>query len=418
MMKRLRRSPYLILVLLTAVSTAGGTQDAPPDELYRQGVAFLEDDDWESAISRFEAVLQAEPEHIPSLFNLAVARAASGEGRRAMDTYRRLLGLDDSVFEARMNLALLLDKEGRAVEALEQAAAGVRLRPGDALAALYRAELLDRLGRIEEAAGAYRDVIDLDPARPVPHERLGALYRRAGRDDQAYESLLEAARLGSGEVSVHVFLGDIAVEREALEEARDHYRRALERAGEDRDVRLRMGLVLSDLGDYAGAIAYLEELEGTRPVLAEAYLLSGRPDAAREAYQSLVREEPDEPDHWYGLARSYYDMQMIRDALEPLARVVRLDPGRESAWGMMGAIYHQLEDFESAVTALDRRIDLLPDDAQSHFMLAVAFDNLQNFESALLHYNKFLELDDGSNDARTFQVQQRAESLQKVLDQD
>jgi hypothetical protein len=45
--------------------------------------------------------------------------------------------------------------------------------------------------------------------------------------------------------------------------------------------------------------------------------------------------------------------------------------------------------------------------------MATSYDKLGNVPQALVNYNKFLELDDGSNDARSFQARQRAKTLER-----
>ena len=63
---------------------------------------------------------------------------------------------------------------------------------------------------------------------------------------------------------------------------------------------------------------------------------------------------------------------------------------------------------EDAVRAIKVEFEALP-----HFVLATCLDNLGNAKDAIVQYNKFLELDDRSNDARSFQARQRARTLER-----
>ena len=407
----------LILTVLACFPAGGAAQGVPPEQLYSEGTAFLERGNWAEAASRFEAVLEVEPDHIPSWFSLAVALEGSGDGPRAIEAYREVLARDDQLFEARMNLAILLHQAGDAAGALEQASHGALLRPGDPVPVLYGAELLDQLGQIEEAEQAYRAVIALDSRLPAPHRRLGSLYRRTGRADAAYDAFLEAARLGAGESSVFVSLGDIAVEQERFAAARDHYRMALGLEPDDPEIGMRLALVFHELGAYSEAIAILTGLGNQEPVLAETYLAAGRFDEAANLYEALVASEPGNVDYWLGLGRAYYELGRLPEAIRTLERAVGMAPDHAEAWAMLAGSYYQQDDFENAAAMLLKRLELLPDDAHSHFLLATALDRMQNAEQALLHYNRFLELDDGTDDVRTFQVRQRAELLERLLDE-
>jgi Flp pilus assembly protein TadD len=81
----------------------------------------------------------------------------------------------------------------------------------------------------------------------------------------------------------------------------------------------------------------------------------------------------------------------------------------------MGAIFYAQEDWPHAAQALTRVTELRPREALGHFVLATCLDKLGNAKDALVQYNKFLELDDGSNDTRSFQARERARTLERRL---
>ena len=64
---------------------------------------------------------------------------------------------------------------------------------------------------------------------------------------------------------------------------------------------------------------------------------------------------------------------------------------------------------------MSRVVELKPMDALAHFVFATCLDNLGNAKEAIVQYNKFLGLDDGSSDARSFQARQRAKTLERRL---
>ena len=95
--------------------------------------------------------------------------------------------------------------------------------------------------------------------------------------------------------------------------------------------------------------------------------------------------------------------------------VLRLQPDSFEAYGTIGSIFYAQQDWQRAAIALTRVVDLRPREAVPHFILATCLDNLGNAKEALVHYNKFLEFDDGSNDTRSFQARQRAQTLDRRL---
>ena len=94
-------------------------------------------------ITKLETILAEDPAHIPSRFNLAVCFTRTAQANRAIDAYREILAQDEAVFEAQMNLAILLSEEDSPEEALKEFARAAELHPSDAILVLYQAQLLD-----------------------------------------------------------------------------------------------------------------------------------------------------------------------------------------------------------------------------------------------------------------------------------
>ena len=397
------------------------TAPNPLELLYEDAMVAMEAEEWDEAISKLEAVLQEDPSHVGSRFNLAVAFDEAGQTDNALEAYRTLLAGDATVFEARMNLAILLNETGRPEDAIDEFAKAADLRPDDPVPALYRAQSLDQTNRTDETIAAYRRVLEIDPDLVEPHERLGFIYRDTNEGDQAVDELLAAERLGSTTPAVFVALGDIESERENLDAARTHYERADQLLPGDIDIGLRLALVLREQGEASGAIAILENLEegpgGLDSILAEAYMENEMYAEAAEAFERLSRQNPETSDYWYMLGRAYLEIDMEDLAEAALHQAMSIDPKRLEGWGSLAAIYLSREDWQNAGITLLQYVTLEPDHADSHFGLALCYDNLGQFDQALVHYNRFMELDDGSDDARSFQVRQRAESLERYLNE-
>ena len=403
----------LLLILVT--QTAAVEVPNPLEELYAEAIVAMEAGDWTEAISKFEAILLEDPSHLSSRFNLAVSLSEDGQTDRALTTYRAIIAADPTVFEARMNLAILLHENGMSEDAIREFSDAAFQRPEDPLPALYRAQLLDESDRKDEAIQAYLVVLDIEPELVEAHERLGFIYRDMDDSDQAIRELLAAIRLGSMAPAVFVAAGDIESDRENLGTAREYYERAAELAPGDTDIRLRLARVLRNQEQLSEAISILEELDDTDPALAEAYMANAMYEEAAAVFERLTQQNPGISDYWYMLGRAYYQMEISEQAELALRRAMNIEPERVEGWGTLAAIYLEREDWQNAGVMLLQYVTLEPDHAPSHFAVALCFDNLGDFERALVHYNRFVELDDGSDDVRSFQVRQRVESLERYL---
>ncbi len=402
------------LLLLVFLSQAP-TQLPPLELMYEEAMASMESARWGEAIEKLEAILVEEPSHIPTRFNLAISLSRSGETGRAIKVYRQTLERDETLFEARMNLAILLHQDGNQPLAVVEFARAAMLRPEDPVPTLYRARTLDELGKDTEAERAYLEVLEIAPNMTDVYRGMGFLYLRMDRPDDAYKALMKTLALGGQTPAVLVALGDMDVGAENLTSAKAHFELAAGMANDDADIKLRLALVLRDLEDYGSAIDLFRQLPDHQAELAEAYYASDRFAEAVPIYESLIVGNPDSADHWFQLGRSYYGMELRDEAIGPLQKSLTLDPTRVAAWGTLAAIHYRYEDWVNAGTMFLKYLELRPDHAPSHFALATCFDKLEDWDRALLHYNKFTELDDGSDDVRSFQVRQRVKALKKRL---
>jgi tetratricopeptide (TPR) repeat protein len=216
---------------------------------------------------------------------------------------------------------------------------------GDALwrvAALRRAEMLDRLDRIAEAEAALRQVAQADPAAPQPMLRLGEMLRKRNRFADAvgaYDSAIERIGTPDRDDWVVFYARGISNERAGhwpraeadfqkalglapeqpyvlnylaytwvekgtnLAEARRMLERAVELRPNDGNIVDSLGWALFKLGDVPGAVRWLEravELEPRNSVindhLGDAYWAAGRRSEARFQWLRALRTEPEAAD--------------------------------------------------------------------------------------------------------------------------
>src|SRR5437660_1713705 len=146
-----------------------------------------------------------------------------GEADRAVATLEQALALNPSQSDAHLNLAagyLLANQPGKALVQAEQVlrqdhnsaaalylagCAALRLgRPEEALKYLQAAKDIDRtvnpvtfqlgrahqqLGQFDEAASAFREVIQFEPDHPAAHYNLSQVLVRLGRTEEANQEL-------------------------------------------------------------------------------------------------------------------------------------------------------------------------------------------------------------------------------------
>jgi tetratricopeptide (TPR) repeat protein len=337
------KSLILILALLQSI-----------EDVYKTANADFDAGRWAEAASKYEIVLKEDPRHIPSQFNLAVSHSKLGNIERAIAAYRTLIEQDGSIYEAQVNVAILLEQSAKRAEAAEHFEKALALRPEDTQARL----------------------------------NLGMFYARGGEFDKAFPHLTAVADKGAGSVELFIALSEAEHARKDEAKSRFYIEKALLLDPANKLLKHQLAVSYFSQKDYAKAAPLLED---------------------------LTKAEPANPDYFYLLGKSYEQLKSYPPAVSALQQVLRLKADYVEAYATLGTIFYALKDWSRAAQVLMRVIELSPRDALPHFVLATCFDNLGNSKDAVVHYNRFLELDDGSNDARSFQARQRARTLERRL---
>jgi len=264
------------------------------------------------------------------------------------------LDQDSTIYEARVNLALLLDQTGKRSEAGEQFEKALALRPDD-----LQAEL-----------------------------NLGMFYMRDNNVEKAYPHLTAVSQKGTATADLYIALSEAEHSRNNEAKSREYLSKAIELDSTNTNLRRQLGISYFDEKDYADAIPQLEQ---------------------------VVKADPKDADFLYMLGKSYEATKAYAQALPILQQVLRIKPDSVEAYATLGAIFYGQKDWPHAAQALTRVTQLRPREAVGYFVLATCLDNLGNEKDALVQYNKFLELDDGSNDIRSFQARERARTLERRL---
>ena len=128
--------------------------------------------------------------------------------------------------------------------------------------------VLVELGRLPEAADAYRKAIALEPRHADAYNNLGAVLRAQGRLDESAAAYLTAIELAPGHLDAHNNLGNLLSSRGRVREA---------------------------IAYYCKAITLMPGHPEARKLLGIAYCMIGQVDAASEVYRNWLADEPDNP---------------------------------------------------------------------------------------------------------------------------
>ena len=263
----------------------------------------LEKNKLREAVAEYQAVLEEAPGNQEALQALAdiytrlnePALAAqyygaqfdrhieAGDAAKASAIFTRFLRSFPQPPDRLMRYGILLQKQNRASEAIEQFNAA--------------AELFLQHQRDIDALACYESIALLDPENVARHVVLGELAERLKHADLATRSFLRA--------------GQLAQASGALDEALQYFGRAHQLLPNDRTGALLFADAKLRKGDAEGAVALLDPLSPDEKdtaflaLFGEALLRTNRLDRARDVFEAYYRQKPESFTKLFEVAGAY-----------------------------------------------------------------------------------------------------------------
>lgn len=382
-----------------------------------EGMKALEARNYDQAVQLFTKATDADPQDYAPLFHLALAYSLAGKDAEAVPRYKRVLELKPGLYEAELNLGVLLLRDKQAREALAHLDAAAAKKPKEFRPNFYLAEALSAESRFADAEQRYVAALAADAKSAAAESGLGRAlakqnrlpeaephYRRAAEIDAAYrDALLELASLFE------------AAKRSA--DAIAIYRQFPENPA----VRERLGELLLEAGKPEEAAANLEAAVAKSPTsanrlaLAMAYLRAKQSDKALPLLAQAVEAEPSNLELHMTYGRALRDARRYLDAAKQFQRATQIKPGSKDAWSEFAAMLILTENYPQALAALARTAALGGETAAHHYFRAIIFDRSKQYKEALPCYEKFLAMSQNQHLDEEFKARQRIKVIKKEL---
>lgn len=259
---------------------------------------------------------------------------------------------------------------------------------------------LHQRGRLREAEGLYRGVLDGAPEHFGALHHLGVVRAQQGDAEDAIHFLRRA--LASNPRSVEA-LGDLGV---VLEGARRHaeavscYEEALALDPQHATTLFNLGNALQALQRHEEAARHYERALALRPGDAETHCSLGnalhalhRSDEAIAQYEQALALRPRYAKAHNNLGVALAAAGRVVAAIEHYRKALSLDARFAAAHANLGEALVALGQRRDAVAHLQRALALDPDNAPAHNNLGNALLTLRRFDEAIACFERAIELD-------------------------
>ncbi|MGN6660599.1 MAG: tetratricopeptide repeat protein [Achromobacter mucicolens] len=239
---------------------------------------------------------------LPEALQQAYAHWNAGQAAQAEILCRRILAASPGQADASHLLGLIAHAHGHPALALELLQQACRT---DAAPAVYfgnLAEICRRQGLLAEGEAAARHATQRDPGLVMAWNNLGIILQESGRHADSVECLERVAQLQPHSPEALNNLGNAYTGVNRLDEARQHYVRALALRGDYAEAHSNLAFVLRELGDYEAAANAGQRAIECNPRLSNAYInlaeieaARSRPAQALQWIEALLAFSPSHP---------------------------------------------------------------------------------------------------------------------------
>lgn len=396
----------------------------------------------EKASSLVENTQDIPPEELISIYKaLGHAYFRRDNVDEAIQAWKKISELDPKDIFARIELADLFREQELYDQAIAQYEAIIELKKDDP----YRICLSHReIGNIHELKGEYDEAINrFDTALSLTAQgnwlRKDLQHRIIGifAADSNWEGLIEyyQGKLEStpNEPELLGLLAAAYIENQQLDDGISTYRKGLELAPTDSNLRLSLIASLRNAEMFADAANEYEVLKEQDPddfgiyrELGELYLQLGNQEKAKAIYTQMMNRDPQNPNTYLILAEIYTGHDWIEEAITQYEKAISLAPdnpdyieyfgdfyfrqaNREKAletWNRMVAgdkatdgNYDQLaqllkaKNFKTqAIDAIRKAVELMPNEYRYHETLANYLLENQEYDEALIEFTEAMKL--------------------------
>lgn len=201
-----------------------------------------------------------------------------------------------------IELAILLQKNGRLSEAATVFEQVLAQEPDHPRALHFAGVLAHQQGRSDEAVRLLEKSLNLAPGDADASSNLGLVHQSAGRLDAAIEAYRRAIALDPTHANAYSNLGVLLRVTGHPEDAESAYRQAIALDPGHADAHTNLGILLNSVNRTEEAAACFSKAITLRPphrdarrLLALAHCTLGEFDDARRIFEEWLAEEPDDP---------------------------------------------------------------------------------------------------------------------------
>ena len=348
---------------------------------------------FDRAIETASEAVRLDPQNISYRENLGTIYFNASRIDLSIHEYEQIVKIDSNYSAAWLALARLYQpiQPQKALELYEK----ILDRNGEQMEILFQcAQLYTALGRYDEAATKFKQMLELDPNNKILKKQLAETFAKGGRLEQARSILETMVASDSSDVEIVATLADVYLDQKQYQSAIHLYENLLSRGIKNPEIKLRIGIGFFGLTEHDSTFIQKTQLlfedlhkevpNDWRPCwyLGALAVNQHKDSLAGTYFEQVTKLEEHHADAWWFFGSSLFEQGKYSKLLEEMEQAQKAIPNDFRFYLLQGLALTLMERQEDAVQPLKKAYQLNPKDINTLSTLALTLDGLHRFQES------------------------------------
>ena len=245
----------------------------------------------------------------------------------------------------------------------------------------------------------WEDSVEKSSEKPKPHYNLGVALSKRNRLEEAIDHYSKALSINPNITNAHNNLGAALAKQGKLDEAINHYTQTLRINPSHANAHNNLGVALSDRGELKEAMKHYLEALRIDPDFADAHYNLGlayndqnKLEKAMKHYSEALRKKPVFAEANYSLGLALATQGRLKEAVSHYSEALRIKPDFTEAHYNLGLALYNQGIFNKSIRHYKEALRIKPDFAEAHYNLGLALAGQGQGEEAIRHLKEALRI--------------------------
>ncbi len=396
----------VFFLLLVCIVVLPACREQSKEEIFQQGMAFVNSGNYQAAVSLFKDALEKDPNYIDARLQLGVAYLETDKLDKAENELEKVLRQDPDNYEVSLRFAQIYLQTKRTTKAIQTLSELEKKHPNDPDIQTTLGQSYALEGDYNFSEARYRKALDLQPSNlksqlglaqvlfvtdradealqllqktVVDHPQSARPYYlkfkyalQQGKRDEAVKSLEQIRSIDPEDIGATYMLALLYLDAGELDKGRLLAENIeSDSPGHPAGSRVK-GVYLYLKGDYENAIIAIQKSLRGMPDLPGFYLSGlinyrlNQFELALSSFQKALDKNPDHDQSRLMVAQTLLKQGRIEDCIREARNVLERNPENGQAYNILGSAYLAQGQYDLAMQELNKAIEVDPSLAGAH----------------------------------------------------